>query len=370
MTPNRKITIVSIVALLIVSSITLASYQKIVFYFKTDDKPPISYIVSSRISKANKWFSRYFTFNPVIRVLQVNTLEGREQVIVETVDDILSERFFVKLVNHDEDYDIVIDYGYKGMPDKIENYKGIKIFYTGEAFVPNMKEYDLVLGFSKITKASNYHRLPNYFITYKEDLTQNDRKKRNKENCKTDKKYFACFLVSNAGGAGLDGAEARGIIFNKLSEYKRVESGGRYLNNIGGKSISSFQTQEWLSNCKFVISYENQSSDGYITEKVFQAYFAGAVPIYYGDKTAVTDINKKAIIYAQDFKDNDAIIDNVKQLDNNDDLYCAKWSQDIMTHSQKDYIQSIYPELREKLFKIIDEKFYDEKINRQTSRRD
>jgi hypothetical protein len=96
-------------------------------------------------------------------------------------------------------------------------------------------------------------------------------------------------------GKPLDGIVARDRIFHKLSSYKTVESGGEHLNNIG-IIVYRDEAELWLSKCKFTIVYENQSYDGYITEKVFQAYFTATIPIYYGDKTAVSDINKKAII--------------------------------------------------------------------------
>lgn len=47
--------------------------------------------------------------------------------------------------------------------------------------------------------------------------------------------------------------------------------------------IFSDSKNRWLKNYKFNICFENGSSPGYITEKLFQAYAGGCIPIYWGD---------------------------------------------------------------------------------------
>src|SRR5690606_33556298 len=153
----------------------------------------------------------------------------------------------------------------------------------------------------------NYIRIPYYYIAFNKKITFNENmsSKLNGKCQPQEKEVFACFLVSNGSkgineyignGLNVDGTVARDELFHKLGLYKNVESGSRHLNNIG-RVLPADETKSWLCRCKFVIAYETQSVDGYISDLVFQAYFAGAIPLYYGHSNAVTDINEKAVIY-------------------------------------------------------------------------
>ena len=177
-------------------------------------------------------------------------------------------------------------------------------------------------------------------------------------NYNPHEKVFACFLVSNEGrDQRFDGCRARNRIFHKLSLYKKVEkSGGRYLTTTGGP-IDDKRTQEWLSKCKFVISYENRSYEGYITEKPFQVYFAGAIPIYYGHVSTMRDLNPQAIINAKDFASEDALVDYISKIDSDDQLYCDIWNKQIITDHDQSY-DTIKQKFKTKLDAILrDKKF-------------
>ena len=74
-------------------------------------------------------------------------------------------------------------------------------------------------------------------------------------------------------------ADERSRIFELLSAYKSVNSGGRWRNNwrpVPDKL--AFQ-----SSHKFAIAFENCSYPGYITEKFAEAAASNAIPIYWGD---------------------------------------------------------------------------------------
>ncbi len=278
--------------------------------------------------------------------------------------NILKEKYNVKIST--SNYDLVID-----RPDndiyrdynKFEELdpKIIKIFFTPEAILPNLNNYDLTIGFDKIDDAK-YIRVPwYYFSNFNTKIRTDYNREADQGKCNPNKRYFACFLVTNNSEGDnwrnhkpFDGCLARTKIFNKLSTYKRVESGGKYLNNIG-RVIPPNETMEWLSNCKFIIAYENQSYDGYITEKPFQAYFAGAIPIYYGHPTAVTDMNKDAIIYAGDFNNEDDLVEYIKKVDNDEDLYCKIWHQNIITAPERNF-ETVRSKLADKIYQVIDQK--------------
>ena len=284
------------------------------------------------------------------------------------LNEILSEKYNIEITS--SNYDIIIDsvFGNEPLPttrhceedkvrrgnltsDKREIAKvardlamtsshkcPIKIFFTGEAIKPrNPENYDLVMGFDYIDHP-NYIRVPLYYM-YPIYDAHNIRTDYDRGTCNPHKPYFACFLYSNSGENDpkrFDGAMARNSLFDKLSGYKKVESGGKYRNNIG-HMVSREDTMQWMSQCKFVVSYENQTYDGYMTEKPFLSYFAGAVPLYYGDKHAMQDINSKAMIFQGDFAGQDEMVEYIKKVDNDDALYCEIWNERIIVDPSKDY---------------------------------
>ena len=307
------------------------------------------------------WLIKNNYHKPVIKVKQINQL-GKKGKISYALKDILEERY--RVVVSDEDYEIIIDdvFGDEDI-NEFKNENIIKIFHTAEAYSPDIENYDLALGFDHINHPK-YIRYPNYYIDWKNKIKASKKVREGQGECNPHKEKFACFLVSNGskemGFRGrsrpIKGTIARDSMFHKLSEYKKVESGGTHLNNIGGPiPRKRSKTKEWLSQCKFMISYENQYHNGYITEKVFQAYFAGAIPIYWGDKTAITDINKNAVIYADDFDSENELIEYIKKVDNDDELYCKIWNQNIVIDTEKDY-ELLKGKLRKKLFKLIETK--------------
>lgn len=67
--------------------------------------------------------------------------------------------------------------------------------------------------------------------------------------------------------------------------------------------MPSEQTLNYISDYKFYFSFENSKSPGYITEKVVNAMLAGAIPVFWGDKTVFDLLNPKSFIYVENFKE-------------------------------------------------------------------
>lgn len=80
--------------------------------------------------------------------------------------------------------------------------------------------------------------------------------------------------------------------------YKKVDSGGKYKNNIG-KPVEN--KRDFQMTHKFVIAFENTSTRGYTTEKIIGAYAAGAVPIYWGDPDVAMTFNTKSFINCNEY---------------------------------------------------------------------
>jgi hypothetical protein len=136
------------------------------------------------------------------------------------------------------------------------------------------------------------------------------------------KKEFCSFIVSNPNNP------VRNAAFQWLSEYKKVDSAGRLFNNMGpaifaggGGGGGELKKFEFLKNYKFCLTYENNSSRGYVTEKYLHAKAAGCIPIYWGDPTFERDFNPAGCIDARAFKTPEELIEAVRRVDTDD----AEW---------------------------------------------
>jgi hypothetical protein len=116
------------------------------------------------------------------------------------------------------------------------------------------------------------------------------------------------------------------------------------------------ETKKFMSQCKFIIAYENIISyPGNVTEKPFQAWFSGGVPLYNTHKDGMVDLNPKSLLYAGDFATEEEFIEYIKKVDNDDELYCKIWNEHIITDPSKDY-SSMKDKLRQKLYEAIEKK--------------
>jgi len=223
--------------------------------------------------------------------------------------NLLSERYHLIL---DPEQPEILFYSYLGLKDirkkTFHRYKCIRIFYTGENLRPDFNECDYALSFDHSNNNRNL-RLPLYVLY--NDYPQLI-KRHFPDNLLKQKTKFCCFIVSNPDNP------VRNDFFLELSKYKTVDSGGRYLNNIGRPVEDKIQ---FMKDYKFVISFENESYPGYVTEKVYEPKLVDALPIYWGDPLVSKEFNPASFINCHDFKSMDAVIKYVIELDQNDDRY-------------------------------------------------
>jgi len=239
------------------------------------------------------------------------------------------------VISDDPDYVFYSGFGYDHL-----KYDCIRIFYTGECLTPDFNECDYAIGFNRLQFGDRYARIPLYNIfQYKSEYKSLiDRKPLMLDDIKD--RDFCSFVVSNCFAK-----EARAVFFEMLCNYKHVKSGGRYKNNIGG---SVKDKKDFLAKHKFNIAFENCSYDGYVTEKIMEAFAAGVVPIYYGDPRIAEDFNPKAFINAHDYPTFEATIDRIKEIDGNDSLYLSMLNEPIIQPGAN------VIELDEFLFSIFD----------------
>lgn len=188
----------------------------------------------------------------------------------------------------------------------------VKILITGECQTPDFNLCDYALGFDYLDFGDRYLRYPLFYTYNVPAFLQMEQKHLISDEQITAKKDFCAFVVSNGRGA-----EQRVRFFRALNAVRRVDSGGKLLNNIGAPVADKMAFQ---ATHRFAIAFENATYPGYTTEKLVEAFAAGCIPIYYGDPCVTRDFNPHAFINCADFASFDEVVKRVVEIDDNPDL--------------------------------------------------
>lgn len=243
-------------------------------------------------------------------------------------------------------------------------YDGIRIFMDYECYYPNLNIVDYAflscLSFenrdrcfkwspSLLAKGEKYN-------LFKRNYTQEDLKSKNR---------FCNYIYSH------DNYNIRTEIFKKLDLYKHVDSAGDYQNNMKGwhpgcRADASPGSQnsikyDFQKECKFTIAYENFAYPSYNTEKILDAFIAGTIPIYYGDKDISQIYNSKAFINAMDYDSVEEVVEVVKKIDTDDEVYLNMLNQPIFNDEK--YYSNMKKELDSFILHIFDQD-YDKAFRR------
>jgi hypothetical protein len=236
---------------------------------------------------------------------------GRDPAVINAVLRKFASRYdLVRCEPQDADYVF-----HSGMGFEILKCRGIRIFVTGENVLPDFNYSDYGFGFAPISFDDRYCRLP-LFKLYDEAYAALRSPRKPASAVLAEKTGFCAYVMSNIR----DSAEERVSLFEALSGYKQVASGGRWRNNVGGavKNKVAFQRQY-----KFVLAVENSSSPGYLTEKFAQAAQSDAVPIYWGDPQIAETFNPAAFINCHDFRSPTELMRRIREIDEDDELFLA-----------------------------------------------
>jgi len=214
-------------------------------------------------------------------------------------------------------------------------YDCVRIRYEGENLAPDFNLYDYALGFHYIDFDDRYLRFPHYLL-YPEALSKAQNK-----HLLTDEEYaghtkFCNYVISNALSA-----PNRQQMIDMLNTYKTVDSGGKYKNNVGGPVPDKI---EFEKNYKFTMTFENTSANGYTTEKIMEGFAGATIPIYWGSPDIAKEFNPKSFINCHDFDSYEAVLEKIKEIDSNDELFLSMVKEPIVTgESQaKEYFDENY----------------------------
>lgn len=158
-----------------------------------------------------------------------------------------------------------------------------------------------------------YTELNNNWLNYGSNL--------NLDNLHTKKPKFCCFIVSNPI------CWQRNVFFEMLSKSKRVDSLGRLFKNVDIITPPRHNKDEYyklISTYRFMITFENNSLAWYHTEKIYNAFQACTIPIYWGDTLIHKTYNTNSFIHVktvenkgQQIRDFTPIIERIMYLENN-----------------------------------------------------
>lgn len=214
--------------------------------------------------------------------------------------------------------------------------KRIFIFHGGEYLYPDFNIYDYALGYPKLLSFKDrYARFP--VVIMMRNTLNNKIKRLTLEEAKSliNSRKFCNFIYSNPNAHPI-----RDNLFYEISKYKMVDSYGKHLNNMGNQSSRNDKNWgklsiELKSQYKFTIACENGIGEGYTTEKLLTTFNANSIPIYWGNPNVAEEYNSKAFINCHDYDSIDKIINRIKEIDENDDLWCKMVATPWQTDEQK-----------------------------------
>lgn len=237
-----------------------------------------------------------------------------------------------------------------------------KVFFTGE----NVNRYrhfkDLGLPFADLSMSfehlnnHNYLRFPLWimYLFAPEDDEQTIREKVKKINAfypeKTD---FASLIARNESPQGL-----RKEIKDALNTIAPVKAAGRlYHNDDRLWQVYDNKKIEYLKRFRFSICPENSNAPGYVTEKLFEAFLAGTIPVYWGDNNQpeLQSVNQNAVIFWTPKGDNSKALSLIRQLQENPKLYDEFVHQARLNDACADYVIERFYLLRQHLKKMLEE---------------
>lgn len=228
------------------------------------------------------------------------------------------------------------------------NYKYMdqrRVFFSGEA-TPICQDADYNITFNY--DADNNCRLP-LWICYMDDnlVHQSNKRKQGIYDIPQDRKKFCSFICGNPGVKN-----NRKIMVEKISEYKKVDSGGYFMNNIGyvvPRGVNCSGKIEHNNNYKFAIAFENTDMNGYCTEKICDAFKSNCIPIYWGTKDIVKDFNPNCFINVNDFDNLDDLNKWIQKVDQDPEIYASYFKEQIFS----DYWMNIFNDPDQKFYKTL-----------------
>jgi GR25 family glycosyltransferase involved in LPS biosynthesis len=266
--------------------------------------------------------------------------------------DLLLENLNLDCLTHDRTHikksDIIITH----ICDRVNDYNedSINIIISGESNTKSTYDQKFDISITPVNNFVSYYNL--YFPYLYNSLTEHKKSINNLDYINSKEKFCAFMYFVDY--------EHRINIFKKISEYKKVDALGKSQKNINLEdsrficnSDENFNdiAVKIYSHYKFVIAVENNMKDGYFTEKIINPLIANSIPIYWGYPSVFKYINKKRVVYINDFQNLDSLVEYIKFLDNNDIEYNKIINEPIFLENKEP--TSILSDIKNKIRNIF-----------------
>lgn len=237
------------------------------------------------------------------------------------------------------------------------------VFYTGENVYSKeafnftayedhlLSEVDLAMGFAYIDHPS-YLRFPVWLIDFPVEANELSIKKalQSMQSKRLNTKHLFCSLVARHDLNGI-----RSKLVHLLGSIGHIDCAGDFLNNTSIlRNEYNNDKARFLERYMFNLCPENSNTQGYVTEKIFDAIKAGCLPIYWGSKNNPEPdvLNKDAILFFDEYN-MDSLSNKVKELYSNQNLYSEFMHQNIFLPTAAEYVSQILDELEIRLKALI-----------------
>ena len=121
-------------------------------------------------------------------------------------------------------------------------------------------------------------------------------------------------------------------MYYRLSRYRQVDFYGNVkIASHGPLPGHEESTTQWISKYRFCLCYENVLSWNWITEKLVHALFGGTIPIYSGGPNVGDYFNKRRFVCVDDYENADAVMKEIRRLNEDKAAYEEMISQPIFT---------------------------------------
>lgn len=282
------------------------------------------------------------------------------------VTELLKKKFNVEVSNNNCDYFICNELIYSDANafNELLNLKPevIRIIFCGEALYPDLNLFDYAVGWDEFDHEERTIKFPSFALrigSIYDSISEIDLSKKNKNPLEIlkEKTKFCNFIYSNPLAH-----PTRDNLFYKLSEYKKVDSLGKHLKNIEIEDTRNDNNWGKISidlkrPYKFSIAAENVVFKGCTTEKILTSMLANTIPIYFGNPDIKEEFNPKSFINVSDFNNLDEVVERIKEIDQNDELYCEIMSEPYRTPEQIEKKDKELSNFYNKFYYIFEQNF-------------
>ena len=213
-----------------------------------------------------------------------------ENIFRKKILEGLNENFIFEINSENPDYLIYDVFNCRFLEKKHKN--SIKIAIYTENQIPDFNEADYAIGFHNIIFLDRYFKKTTLIWVFEKrylNIKNKDFISKRKQVLKGNiRKKFCAAVISNIRSSD----KFRIKFIKELNNYKKIDMGGKFLNNVGGRVKNKIK---FLSSYKFSIAMENSEGQGYVSEKILDSFMAGTIPIYYGGYMIDEYINPKSL---------------------------------------------------------------------------